>query len=87
LYCTGLGTVTPAVPDGAGPTGTSQTDNTVQLLIGGQSARVDYAGLAPGFAGLYQINAVVPSGVSSGNVPVAITVAGQTSPPVTIAVK
>jgi uncharacterized protein (TIGR03437 family) len=84
LYCTGLGTVTPTVPDGAGA---AQTDNTVQLLIGGQTARVDYAGLAPGFAGLYQVNAILPGGVASGNAPVRITVAGETSPAVAIAVR
>jgi len=48
-----------------------------------------YAGLTPGFPGLYQINVQVPAGVSTGNaVPVVITISGQTSPDgVTIAVQ
>jgi uncharacterized protein (TIGR03437 family) len=88
LYCTGLGPVTPAATDGVPAVGTSKTDNTVQLSIGGVTARVDYSGLAPGFAGLYQVNTVVPPGVATGSaVPVALTVAGQTSPAVAIAIR
>ena len=44
-----------------------------------------FAGLAPTYAGLYQVNVTLPAGVLSGDaVPVTITVAGQTSPPVTM---
>jgi uncharacterized protein (TIGR03437 family) len=45
--------------------------------------------LAPGFAvGLYQVNVVVPAGVAAGDsVPVVVSVAGQSSPPVTISVR
>jgi uncharacterized protein (TIGR03437 family) len=58
------------------------------MTIGGLPAVVSFAGLAPGFAGLYQINATVPVGVTTGNnVPVVIQVAGQTSPPATMAVQ
>jgi len=32
----------------------------------------NYLGLAPGFVGLYQVNAVVPPGLSPGNQPVVI---------------
>lgn len=47
-----------------------------------------FAGLAPGFAGLYQVNAIVPSGApSSDAAPVIVTVAGQSSRPVTMAVR
>jgi uncharacterized protein (TIGR03437 family) len=47
-----------------------------------------FAGLAPEFAGLYQVNAIVPSGITpASDVPLVISVAGQTSAPVTIAVK
>ena len=83
IYCAGLGTVDPNVPAGAGslPGGpVSNTTAPVSLTIGGQPAHVSFAGLAPGFAGLYQINAVVPGGVAAGNqVPVTISVAGQSS--------
>jgi len=52
---------------------------------------VTFSGLTPGDPGLYQVNAVVPSGIVTGDaVPVVISVAGQTSPispPVTMAVR
>jgi uncharacterized protein (TIGR03437 family) len=62
------------------------TANPVTLTIGGVAVTPLYAGVTAGFAGLYQVNAVVPSGVSGDAVPVVLTVAGQTSPAVTIAV-
>ncbi|MGA2590613.1 MAG: hypothetical protein ABSH32_11900 [Bryobacteraceae bacterium] len=90
MYCTGLGAVTQPVT--AGSAAPSQplayTAGTVSVTIGGQPATVQFAGLAPGFAGLYQINAKMPSGVPTGEqIPVVITVFGINSPPVTIAVK
>ena len=62
IYCSGLGAVSPPVADGAAaPLSTlSKTVNPVTVTIGGQSAQVLFAGLAPGFAGLYQVNAIVP---------------------------
>jgi uncharacterized protein (TIGR03437 family) len=81
IYCTGLGAVTPPVAPGKAATGQTPTVATVAVTIGGQAApNISYAGLTPGFPGLYQINAVVPSGIATGDVPVVISVAGQTSP-------
>ncbi len=91
IYCNGLGVVVPALPTGtpaplAGPL--SHTANTVTVTIGGLSAPVAFAGLAPGYPDLYQVNATMPAGVPAGNqVPVVLSVAGQTSPPVTISVR
>jgi adhesin/invasin len=89
LYCTGLGPVNPGVADGAAPG--QQLSGTVsppQLTIGGQSALVNFSGLSPGFAGLYQVNAVVPSGTQTGaNVPVTLTIDGQMSPLITMSVQ
>jgi trimeric autotransporter adhesin len=91
IYCTGLGAVSPTVTAGApAPSAPplSTTVNTVTVTIGGQAAEVSFSGLTPGFAGLYQINAVVPSGITTGDaVPVVVRVAGQTSPVVTMAVQ
>ena len=74
VYLTGLGAVTPTIPDGdAGPASTfSTTVNTITVLVGGRSATVSYSGLAPGLAGLYQINFQVPSGVATGDVSLGI---------------
>jgi uncharacterized protein (TIGR03437 family) len=93
IYCTGLGAVTPEVKEGAPPPGSplSSTVNPVTVTIGGKPTAVSFSGLTPGDPGLYQINAVVPEGIVTGDaVPVVISVAGQTSPiipAVTMAVK
>jgi uncharacterized protein (TIGR03437 family) len=70
IYCTGLGSVTPAVADGAaaGSTALSRTNFPVLVYIDNQPAKVSFAGLTPGFVGLYQINATVPDGVTRGAV-------------------
>jgi uncharacterized protein (TIGR03437 family) len=90
IYCTGLGAVSPGVPDGAAaPLGQlSYTVNPVTVTIGGQSAQVLFAGLTPGYAGLYQVNVIGPGGIGSGpNVPVVLSTAGFISPNVTVAVQ
>ena len=47
-----------------------------------------YSGLAPGFAGLYQINVKVPAGVSSAyNIPVSLVIGGAASNRVTIPIQ
>ncbi len=90
LFCAGLGEVNPPVEAGAAAPSSplARTVDEVTVTIGGVSAQVDFSGLAPNFAGLYQVNAVVPAGVTPGNdVPVVLSVAGQSSPTVTIAVQ
>jgi uncharacterized protein (TIGR03437 family) len=77
------------VPDGgASPSAPlAQTKDPVTVTIGGKTAPVQFAGLAPGFVGLYQINAVVPAGVGTGAVPLALSVSGQTGPSAPIAIQ
>ncbi len=91
IYCAGLGAVNPPVPAGQAAPGAeplARTVNAVRVTVGGIEAPASYTGLAPGFSGLYQINATVPLGVTPGNaVPVHLQVAGQTSEPATIAVR
>ena len=60
----------------------------VSLSIGGLPAEITFAGTAPGFAGLLQVNARVPAGVAPGAaIPVFLTVGGTASQPgVTLAV-
>jgi uncharacterized protein (TIGR03437 family) len=82
IYCVGLGPVSPPVPSGnAAPLSpNSQAVAQVTVNFGGQTASPGFAGLTPGYSGLYQINVVVPSGITPGNqVPVTISAAGKTS--------
>jgi uncharacterized protein (TIGR03437 family) len=84
LYMNGLGTVTPQVADGsAAPSSplselnaTEAADFFVALNDGVDTpvdANVEYAGLAPGFAGLYQVNFTIPStGLTNGEVSLGI---------------
>jgi uncharacterized protein (TIGR03437 family) len=88
IFCTGLGQVSPAATAGtpASTTTLSHTANTVMATIGGQDAQVAFAGLAPGFVGLYQVNAVVPAGIApSSSVPLVLKVGGASSVPVAVA--
>jgi uncharacterized protein (TIGR03437 family) len=81
LFANGLGPVTnqPASGDPAPLSPLSQTQATPVVTIDAQQADISFSGLAPGFPGLYQINATVPSSLSAGNHPITITIGGQTS--------
>jgi uncharacterized protein (TIGR03437 family) len=90
IYLAGLGAVMPAVADGtAGLSSTlSNTVETVGVIIGNLAATVSYSGLAPGFPGLYQVNAVVPSGLSgSGNIGLAVETPEAFAEQITIAIQ
>jgi uncharacterized protein (TIGR03437 family) len=89
LYANGLGPVANAPASGApAPGGANLATTTTQpvVMIGGQQAQVGFSGLAPGFPGLYQINATVPAGLT-GNQQVTVSIGGQTSPAVVLPVK
>lgn len=68
IYATGLGPVrnapNPGVP--ASLTELSPTLQPVTVSIGGRAADVTFAGLTPGFIGLYQVNAIVPTNLPAG---------------------
>ena len=87
IYCTGLGEVTPPVTAGspAPRSPLARVVNDVAVTIDGISAPVTFAGLTPDFAGLYQVNATIPSGVGSGRrAKVVVTVGGVASNPVEV---
>jgi glucosylceramidase len=85
LFGTGFGAVSPAVPTGAAASADSLSQVTAKVTatVGGAAAQVLFAGLAPGFAGLWQINLTLPAGIS-GAVPTIVTVAGMPSNTVTV---
>ena len=84
IYCTGLGRATPE-GDASGlplPTGSVAppdgrplylTVSKPEVTIGGFSTEVLFSGLAPGFAGLYQVNIRIPAAAPAGDeVPIII---------------
>jgi len=81
LWGTGFGEVTPRVAAGAAaPAAGAATVARAEVTVGGRPARVLYCGLAPGFAGLYQINIEIPPDAPLGNMaPVQVIVAGRGS--------
>jgi uncharacterized protein (TIGR03437 family) len=83
IYLTGMGKTFPEIDAGlaapAYPLANAVAVPTITL--GGTALRVDYAGLAPGWAGLYQINVYVPpSGAPQGlTMPLVITQGGYST--------
>jgi len=64
LYGIGFGPVTPEVAPGRiAPPGLTSLQSSLVIRIGNLPAKVVYAGLAPGYVGLYQFNVEVPAGV------------------------
>ncbi len=91
IFATGGGQTAPASITGTLAGGSLDTTALpVTVTIGGANAPVTYHGSAPGeVAGILQVNAVVPSGITPGPaVPLIITVGGrQSQSGVTIAVR
>jgi len=91
VFATGLGPTDPAAKTGepAPSNLVAVLDPAIQLTasIGGVLAEIQFKGAAPGFVGLYQVNVKVPSGLSSGDLPLVLTANGLRSNEVMLAVK
>ncbi len=90
LFATGQGAVNPVLGTGqfalSDPLSGAAQQTTV--TFGGVRGDVSFAGLAPGFVGLLQVNARVPDNAPvSANVPVRLTIGGASSPDVVLAVR
>lgn len=69
VFLTGLGAVNPPFADGSpGPSGplSRVVDQNLQVLFDGEAGSISFAGAAPGFVGLYQINVAVPTTTFTG---------------------
>jgi uncharacterized protein (TIGR03437 family) len=80
LYGTGQGFVTNAPADGQPATGLATTPSLPQVALNGVFVNdasktgetfphIYYSGLAPGYAGLWQINVLIPNNVAPGTFP------------------
>jgi uncharacterized protein (TIGR03437 family) len=94
IYCTGLGPVNPSIRAGSAPIYESNqelrhTTTRPTVLVGGREAAILFSGLTPQFTGVYQVNAIVPEGVTVGNaVPLQLRMGDITSTnQVTIAIQ
>jgi uncharacterized protein (TIGR03437 family) len=83
LFATGAGVMDPGVADGS----LVFTDTLprpllpVHVTIGGRAAEIWYAGAAPQLiSGVLQVNARIPPAVTSGAVPIVLTVGNFSSP-------
>jgi uncharacterized protein (TIGR03437 family) len=72
IYCTGLGATNPAFGTGVVANQMNTTTLPVSVTIGGQPATMVYRGVTQGSIGLYQVNAIMPAGLS-GSQPIVIT--------------
>ncbi len=87
IYALGLGPVTPFVATGAAAPAReplARTSNPIQVSFGSLASGIPpvtptYAGLAPGYAGLYQINVAIPLNVPTGSLPVNVAIPGHPS--------
>jgi uncharacterized protein (TIGR03437 family) len=77
LYANGFGVVNPAVTAGAA-TQSGNLPVSPIVKIGGESASVQYAGVAYS-PGLYQFNVIVPSNLVSGDQPIVATYNGAST--------
>jgi uncharacterized protein (TIGR03437 family) len=70
VFVAGLGAVSPGVPEGGigGFDPLNQTQASISAFVDNLPAQVTFAGLAPGLAGLYQVNVRIPDGASTGDV-------------------
>jgi uncharacterized protein (TIGR03437 family) len=79
LFATGLGQTNPPYPVGQVLAAAYPVPDVskVSVLIGGQPALVQFAGMT--YAGVFQINIQVPNGILAGDQPIVLGVAGQAS--------
>jgi uncharacterized protein (TIGR03437 family) len=99
IFLTGLGKATAGGDPGGAPLATGTVAPTSgnplymtlqqpSVTIGGVPAVVSFSGIAPGNAGLYQIDVTIPDGIQpNDDVPIVITMPNGSSDTVTIAVQ
>ncbi len=92
MYLVGMGGTNPAVASGQVAPGLKATDTLASALVqpvvkvNNQTAQILFAGLTPGYVGLYQINFVVPSTATAGSLSVSVSQGTTNANPTTLLV-
>jgi uncharacterized protein (TIGR03437 family) len=88
IYGTGQGAVAPAVDDGVAA-GTSLSSSTAppNVFLAGKQMAVQFSGLAPGFAGLWQVNVPLAADAPTGTDMELTVVSGPSSNKLLVSVK
>ncbi len=89
IYATGIGNTNPSVADGTPAPGNplAVATGATSVSIGGVAAEVQFSGLAPGFVGLWQINAVIPASLPTNlKTSIIVSLKGRQSPVTTLAI-
>ena len=92
IYMIGGGQTSPPATTGAAVTGDLRnlpaTTVSFGSPFGGVTVSAIYSGLTPNFVGLYQVNAIIPADAPTGmNVPLYVTIGGEVSNRVEIAIQ
>jgi uncharacterized protein (TIGR03437 family) len=80
VYGTGFGETNPSVQPGDLATGPAPVVSPVSVRAGDVEVPTIYAGLSPGFAGLYQISFRIPPIANAGDLAVQVSLPGAETP-------
>jgi len=83
IYATGFGDTDPSYAPGDFPSGIGRAKGVVRILLNGQVLPGDnvlYAGVTPNSPGLYQLNLLLPTTTSPGDLTLVIEIGGIQSP-------
>ena len=88
IYANALGPVSHTPTSGSPAPASPLAETIVKPVVtfAGRPGVVQFSGLAPGFAGLYQVNVTVPTDIAAGVLPVVMSVGGVDSPAVNLPV-
>jgi len=88
MYLVGLGATDPSVPSGMPASSNPLSKVTIQptVMVDSVPSNVAFAGLTPGFVGLYQIDFQVPTSVTTGEAVVTVSQGGIAANPTLLAV-
>jgi uncharacterized protein (TIGR03437 family) len=80
IYGIGFGSTASGPVPGLVPTAADSVPPDYSVMIGTTAAPASYVGITPGSAGLYQVNVMIPQGITPGNYSILLNVNGVSTP-------